>query len=72
MPNAPRPEVTRAMVQELWDEALEAGGASSEINRRADDMLMQVNAESPVVNWGLTELYHLTLVSRAGNSCCKS
>lgn len=27
-------------------------------------MLMQVNAESPVVNGGLTDLYHLTLAPK--------
>jgi hypothetical protein len=64
MPNAPHPEITRAMVQELWDQALDADAASSDINRRAEDMLMQVNAESPVVNWGLTDLYHLTLAPK--------
>jgi hypothetical protein len=63
MPNAARPEITCAMVEELWDEALESRRPMPSINRRAEAMLMQVNAESPVVNWGLTELYHLTLAA---------
>jgi hypothetical protein len=62
MPNALRPEITRAMLQELWDEALESRGARSDITRRAEDMLMQANAVSPVITWGLADLYQLTRV----------
>jgi hypothetical protein len=37
--NTRRPDITRAMIEELWDK------------ERAGGPLIQVSAESPVLNW---------------------
>lgn len=60
MSDTVRPEVTRAVVEALWDDAVATPSDRLGINVRAERLLMQVNSESPVVNWGLTELHHLT------------
>lgn len=59
MSDTGRPEVTRAMVEDLWDRALTRPSDRLRISERAEHLLMQVNSENPVVNWGLTDLYYL-------------
>jgi hypothetical protein len=53
-------EVTGVLVERLWAEAVDGSAPIDEVHRRAEALLNLVNAESPVVNWGLTTLHHLT------------
>jgi hypothetical protein len=53
------------MVEDLWDRALAPPFDRLQVRERAERLLMQANSESPVVNWGLTELYHLTSRAQA-------
>ncbi len=48
------------MVEDLWNRALASPSDRLQVRERAERLLMQVNSKNPVVNWGLTELYHLT------------
>jgi hypothetical protein len=60
MPVERRDEVTAVLVEQLWIEAIDGSASIDDVHRRAEALLDQVNAESPVVNWGLTTLHHLT------------
>jgi hypothetical protein len=53
-------EVTAQVVDRLWVEAIEGSTAADEIHNRVEALLNRVNAESPVVNWGMTTLHALT------------
>jgi len=60
MPIERRDEVTAVLVDRLWTEAIVGSASTGDVHRRVEALLNQVNAESPVVNWGLTNLHHLT------------
>jgi hypothetical protein len=55
-----RDEVTARVVNELWIDAIDGSIAAEEIHDRVEMLLERVNAESPVVNSGMTTLHALT------------
>jgi hypothetical protein len=55
-----RDEVTAAIVDELWLQAIDGAVARDEVHRRVEALLERVNAQNPVVNWGMTDLHALT------------
>ena len=57
--------VTVHVVNEMWVAALEGSTTADEVHSRVERLLERVNAESPVVNWGMTRLRGLTRSSSA-------
>jgi hypothetical protein len=53
-------EVTAQVVDALWLEAIGGLATREGIHERAEELLERVNAESPVVNRGMTDLHALT------------
>lgn len=52
-------DVTRHDVEHLWDDAISGRLPAASIADRAEALLGRVSSENPVVNWGLTDVYHL-------------
>jgi hypothetical protein len=55
-----RHEVTAALVKRLWADASDGTAPTDDVHSRAETLQNRVNAESPLVNRGLTSLHHLT------------
>jgi hypothetical protein len=50
-------EITFETVADLWREAIDGSLTTEAVHTRAEELLIQVNAQSPVVNWAMTDLH---------------
>lgn len=53
-------EVTAQVVDALWLEAIDGSVTRERVHERVEELLSRVNAESPVANWGMTDLHAVT------------
>jgi hypothetical protein len=60
MPTHDGYEVTVGVVDRLWLEAIDGSRSLEQIHHAVEELLTRVSPESPVVNWGMTDLHILT------------